>query len=112
MKSMNFLRAIGVCALAAASLATSSFGQLEIAGTLQVDVDATAAPVGPYTFLANQGAMGGVFVVTNQNPGSNTGVGPQIIATGGTGTRGAPGRQLLSPALHGRGELHPGAAPV
>ncbi|HOX02119.1 MAG TPA: autotransporter-associated beta strand repeat-containing protein [Candidatus Paceibacterota bacterium] len=89
MKSMNFLRAIGVCALAAASLATSSFGQLEIAGTLQVDVDATAAPVGPYTFLANQGAMGGVFVVTNQNPGNNTSVGPQIIATGGTGTRGA-----------------------
>ena len=72
----------------AAGFVTSAFGQIQVAGTLQVNVDATAPPVGAYTFITNNGAMGGVFVVTNYNPTSANGTTPQILAVGGTGAHG------------------------
>jgi fibronectin-binding autotransporter adhesin len=82
---MRILRTLGACALAAAGLVTSSFGQVQVAGTLQVDVDATGSPVGALDYLPNSGAMGGVFAATNN---AASGVTPQIIALGGNGTHG------------------------
>ena len=69
----------------AAGLVTSAFGQIQVAGTLQVNVDATAQPVGALAYLANSGAMGGVFIASNN---AAAGVTPQIIALGGNGTHG------------------------
>jgi len=82
---MRKLRTLGACALVAAGLITSSFGQIQVAGTLQVDVDATGVPAGPITYLPNNGALGGVFLaVSNATAGAT----PQVIALGGNGTHG------------------------
>lgn len=82
---MKKLFILAACALTAAGLVTSSFGQVQVAGTLQVDVDATGSPVGAVAYLTNSGAMGGVFLASNNGL---TNVTPQIIALGGDGTRG------------------------
>ena len=82
---MKKLFILAACALTAAGLVTSSFGQVQVAGTLQVDVDATGSPVGAVAYLTNSGAMGGVFLASNNGVAAVT---PQIIALGGDGTRG------------------------
>jgi autotransporter-associated beta strand protein/T5SS/PEP-CTERM-associated repeat protein len=82
---MKRLRLLSSCALAAAGLVTSASGQVQVAGTLQVNVDATTALVGPITYLTNSGALGGVFLANNNGV---AGVTPQVIALGGSGTRG------------------------
>lgn len=83
---MKRLRLLSSCALAAAGLVTSASGQVvQVAGTLQVNIDATTAPVGPLSYLTNSGAMGGVFLANNNGV---AGVTPQVIALGGSGTRG------------------------
>ncbi len=77
---------LGLCPFVAAGLvASSSFGQIQVAGNLLVNVDATGAPVGPLAYLTNSGALGGVFLANNNNVASVT---PQVIALGGSGTRG------------------------
>ncbi len=82
---MKVLLTLSACAVVAAGLITSSFGQIQVAGTLQVDVDATGVPAGPITSLPNNGALGGVFLaVSNANAGAT----PQVIALGGNGTHG------------------------
>ena len=82
---MKLLSKISACALLAAGLVTPAFGQIQIAGSLLVDVDATAQPVGSYSYLTNNGSMGGVFVPTN---GLLFGVTNSIVAIGGNGTHG------------------------
>ena len=69
---------LGLCPFVAAGLvASSSFGQIQVAGNLLVNVDATGAPVGPLAYLTNSGALGGVFLANNNNVASVT---PQVIA--------------------------------
>jgi autotransporter-associated beta strand protein len=70
------------CALAA-GIATPAMGQIQIAGNLQVSLDAVSLAVGPVSFLANSGTAAGVFQAV-----TNTGLGPQVIALGGNGTHG------------------------
>src|SRR5262245_3938350 len=71
---------------AVAGLTLSASGQIQVAGTLQVNVDATSAPVGALSYLPNSGAAGGVFIARNNGV---TNVTPQVIALGGNnGTRG------------------------
>lgn len=74
-----------LAATAAASLALNVSGQIQVAGNLQVNVDATGAPVGALTYLTNSGAAGGVFIAKSNGV---TTVTPQVIALGGSGTRG------------------------
>lgn len=85
---MRKLRTLSACALAAAGLATSSFGQIQVAGTLEVNVDATGQPVGPFNYLTNNGAMGGAFIAFATGSNATTQVIPQIVALGGNGTKG------------------------
>ena len=55
-----FLPAVSA-ALAAAGFITSARAQIETAGTLYVQVDATALPFGTATSVTNAGTLGGVF---------------------------------------------------
>ncbi|HWI58527.1 MAG TPA: LamG-like jellyroll fold domain-containing protein, partial [Bacillota bacterium] len=71
--------------LGLAGLVPASYGQIQVAGNLQVNVDAVGLPVGPVTYLTNSGAAGGVFLATNNNV---AGITPQVFALGGNGTRG------------------------
>src|SRR4051812_14855348 len=69
-------------ALAAAGL-ISTAQAVEVAGSLLVNVDATTAPVGPISSIANAGTLGGVFetrAAANNNP--------LVAQVGGNGTRG------------------------
>jgi len=68
--------------LAAAGL-ISTAQAVEVAGSLLVNVDATTAPVGPISSIANAGTLGGVFetrAAANNNP--------LVAQVGGNGTRG------------------------
>ena len=73
----------------------------EVAGTLLVDMDATALPVGPVTTIANNGTLGGVFEVRNDaNAVPRIGQ-PMNLATGGTNSirfDGSDYLQLFQPA--------------
>ncbi len=75
--------------LAALSLAfliaggSSALAQLETAGTVLVDVDATTLAEGPITTVNNQGTTGGLFEAIGG--GQNN---PRVIAVGGDGTHG------------------------
>lgn len=82
---MKRIKLLGACAAVAAGVVMSSFGAIQVAGTLQVDVDAVGQPVGSFTYLTNSGAMGGVFLSNNNGV---AGVTPLIIALGGNGTHG------------------------
>lgn len=62
--------------------------QVQIAGNLLVDVDATAAPVGNLTYLPNNGTLGGVFIAYSANSNATTRITPQIAALAGGGSRG------------------------
>jgi hypothetical protein len=77
------IRLLAACSLAAAGLLQPATAQIQTAGNLQVSLDALALPVGPVSYLNNGGLAGGVFQSV-----TNAGLGPQIIALGGTGTRG------------------------
>ena len=55
---------------------------LSLAGTVVVNLDATALPVGSLAYVTNLGSAGGVFQAY-----TNSGLGPQVIAVG-AGTRG------------------------
>ncbi len=70
----------------AAGFVAITFGQIQTAGTLLVDVDATAQPVGQFAYITNNGSMNGAFIATNTGV---AGISPQIIALGGNGTHGA-----------------------
>lgn len=66
-----------------AALSATSFAQLQNAGTLVVEVDATKLPIGPTLWVTNSGSVGGVFQATglaaNDLP---------IVNSGGGGTKG------------------------
>src|SRR5213592_3788618 len=68
---------------AAALLLAAAHGQIQTAGTLFVDVDATAAPLGAITSITNAGTLGGFF----EARGGGTTV-PQIAIAGSSGARG------------------------
>ncbi len=72
-------RALTAGALAAASFAASTHAQIQTAGTLFVDVDATSAPYGAIASIPNQGTLGGVFQGFS---------GPAIADSPGGATRG------------------------
>ena len=57
---MKKLFTFAACALAAAGFVTSSIGQIQTAGTLQVSLDAVGLPTGPVSYLNNAGAAGGI----------------------------------------------------
>lgn len=73
---------------AATGLAVSASGQIQVAGNLLVDVDATGAPIGNLTYLPNNGTLGGVFVAYSVNSNATTRITPQIAALAGNGSRG------------------------
>jgi fibronectin-binding autotransporter adhesin len=79
----SLLNLLAVVALAGLTLNAS--GQIQVAGNLLVDVDATGAPVGNLAYLTNNGAAGGVFIAKSNGVANVT---PQVIALGGSGTRG------------------------
>lgn len=83
---MKNLAKISACAFLAAGFVAITFGQIQTAGTLLVDVDATAQPVGQFAYITNNGSMNGAFIATNTGV---AGISPQIIALGGNGTHGA-----------------------
>ena len=80
----RFLRSSALW-LAAVGLSWSASAQIQVAGTLQVNVDAVTQPVGAVTYITNSGAAGGVFLATNN---AVAGITPQIVALGGNGTHG------------------------
>src|SRR5262245_24979950 len=92
-RTMKTLRTIAACTLAAAGYVTSSLGQVQVAGNLQVSLDAVGQPVGPIGYLTNDAVAGGVFASV-----TNAGTGPQVIALGGNGTHGVlfDGNSLLA----------------
>ena len=83
---MKKLFTLGACGFAAAGMIMTASGQIQTAGVLQVDVDATSQPVGALTYLTNNGAAGGVFLASANGV---AGITPQVIALGGNGTHGA-----------------------
>lgn len=63
----------------AAGVVTELQAQIQSAGTLFVNVDATALPDGPVTSLANAGTLGGVFAATADPTNA-----PVVTTIGGT----------------------------
>ncbi|HKX60817.1 MAG TPA: lamin tail domain-containing protein, partial [Verrucomicrobiae bacterium] len=70
-------------ALAALGFVSAAQGQLQVAGTLFVDVDATQMPLGPTNAVPNVGTLGGLFQAIGG--GAN---GPVIAEASGGGARG------------------------
>ena len=66
-------------ALFAAGFLTHSHAQIQTAGTLFVNVDATGAAEGPLTSIPNTGTLGGAFTATGP-----TGEAPVVATVGGT----------------------------
>ena len=66
-------------ALFAAGVLTNSHAQIQSAGTLFVNVDATALSEGPLTSIPNSGTLGGVFAATGPE-----GEAPRVATVGGT----------------------------
>ncbi|HEU5072159.1 MAG TPA: LamG-like jellyroll fold domain-containing protein [Verrucomicrobiae bacterium] len=104
-------RILTLCALAALGWATTASGQIQVAGNLQINVDATTAPVGPLNYLTNSGVAGGVFLAGSNGVAAVT---PQIVALGGNGTHGvlfdgnAVFLQHFTAASGGTAQLVPG----
>src|SRR5262245_31849541 len=69
---MKTFTKLSLSALIAAALVSPAVAQLQIAGNLQVSVDAVTQPVGAVTFITNNAVAGGVFQSI-----TNAGVGPQ-----------------------------------
>jgi hypothetical protein len=80
---MKRLQHLGMALLVAGSSCLTALGDIQVAGTLLVNVDATGQPVGSITSIANSGTLGGVFWATGGG-GNN----PRVVAVGGTGTKG------------------------
>jgi len=70
-------------ALAAAGLISSAQAQVQVAGDLLVNVDATTLPVGPVTSVTNNGTLGGAFEAIGG--GANN---PSVQVVSGNGTPG------------------------
>jgi len=89
-KPMKKISKIGACALLAAGVVASAYGQVQVAGTLWVNLDATALPVGPISYITNSAAANSIFASYTNLPavGQPKSVGPQVIALGGSGTHG------------------------
>src|SRR5688572_29431447 len=66
-------------ALFAAGFLTHSHAQIQTAGTLFVNVDATGAAEGPLTSIPNTGTLGGAFAATGA-----AGEAPVVATVGGT----------------------------
>src|SRR4051812_49803179 len=83
---LNYLFAISAVVAGGISMADA---QLQVAGSLLVNVDATTAPLGLLTSITNQGTMGGVF--------SNATAGPTVALVNGNGSQGMrfDGNQFL-----------------
>jgi hypothetical protein len=81
LRSSSFLPALSA-ALAAVGLISTAQAQLQVAGNLLINVDATTAPLGPLTAITNIGSMGGVF---EARYGTNV---PTVAIMNGNGTRG------------------------
>ncbi|HLP78068.1 MAG TPA: glycosyl hydrolase [Candidatus Paceibacterota bacterium] len=64
-------------------VALQAHGQVQVAGTLLVNIDPSASPLGPISWVANSGSQGGVFEAT----GLATTSLPVVINVGG-GTKG------------------------
>ena len=82
---MKKLIKLAACAWMSAGVFTSAFAQIQTAGTLLVDVDATGQPAGVFTYLTNNGTLGGVFLANNS---AVAGVSNLVVALGGNGTHG------------------------
>src|SRR5687767_7094081 len=78
----SILPAVSLSA-ALASFAPSTHGQIQSAGTLFVDIDATAATLGNIAVITNTGSLGGAF----EARGGGATV-PRIALAGSSGTRG------------------------
>ncbi|HEX7654107.1 MAG TPA: LamG-like jellyroll fold domain-containing protein, partial [Verrucomicrobiae bacterium] len=80
---MNKISKLSASLALAAGFVSSALGQVQVAGTLHVNLDATGLPVGSISQLANAGAAGGVF-----QSFTNSGLEPRVVAIGGNGTHG------------------------
>lgn len=87
---MKKISKISACALLAAGVVTSAYSQVQVAGTLWVNLDATALPVGPISYITNSAAANSIFASYTNLPavGQPKSAGPQVIALGGSGTHG------------------------
>ncbi|HAB19468.1 MAG TPA: hypothetical protein DCE44_23935, partial [Verrucomicrobiales bacterium] len=72
---------ITIALLAAGLLSPAAFAQVEKAGDLLVDVDATKLATGAFTSVPNGGTLGGFFVPTGDAVSSTT---PAVTQVGGT----------------------------
>jgi hypothetical protein len=113
---MKTLRSLAIGALMVASLTLSSRAQVQVAGSLYVDIDPSGASLGPLQSITNLGTEGGVFEASSYTNGTFTNSDwPVVVATGG-GTKGimfngrsqlehdvAPGGlpQVINPSLTG-----------
>src|SRR5580765_5015936 len=70
-------------ALAAAGLISTASAQVQVAGSLLINVDATSVATGPINSIPNAGTLGGVFEA--RGGGANN---PTVAIVGGNGTRG------------------------
>ncbi|HWN94617.1 MAG TPA: LamG-like jellyroll fold domain-containing protein, partial [Methylomirabilota bacterium] len=69
-------------ALAAVGAISTAQAQVQVAGALLINVDATAAPLGALAAITNSGTLGGFF---EARFGTNV---PAVVAVSGNGTRG------------------------
>jgi hypothetical protein len=79
----SVIRLALITSLAAALFATAARGQIQTAGTLFVNVDATTAPMGNLSAITNSGTMGGLFEA--RGGGSTI---PRVAIAGSAGVRG------------------------
>jgi hypothetical protein len=76
---MKVLQTAILCALATVALAIQSYGQIQVAGTLLINIDPSGLPLGPAGWVTNSGTASGVFEAT----GLATANQPVIVAVGG-----------------------------
>src|SRR5215213_10112090 len=69
-------------ALAAIGLISTAQAQVQVAGSLLINVDATTAPLGALTNITNAGTMGGVFEARS------AGETPVVAQVSGNGQKG------------------------
>ncbi len=80
---MKFLRVFLGFVLIALLSVVSARGQIQVAGTLLVNLDPSSLPLGPISSVPNSGSAGGVFEATGLAAVSE----PVVVAVGG-GARG------------------------
>jgi Glycosyl hydrolase catalytic core/Ricin-type beta-trefoil lectin domain-like/Concanavalin A-like lectin/glucanases superfamily/Bacterial Ig-like domain (group 2) len=76
---MKTLRTIVASAIASTALAIHSDAQIQVAGTLLVNIDPSALPLGPISWVTNSVSAGGVFEATGLAAASQ----PVVVAVGG-----------------------------